>query len=243
MKYASLSDKGLHREKNQDSFCSVTNLDGDVLLMICDGIGGGKAGEVASGEVVKYFINIFKNTKAFKSLDEAKQFMNINIIKANEEVFKLSCKYKDFKGMGTTLTGLLYTSVGVITFNVGDSRVYGFADNKMFKLTVDHTLVNEMLQKGEITYEESLVHPKRHYLVKAIGVWDSILADIHQVAKMDQYLVCSDGLSSYVDEEDIKKVMNDKQLDVEQKTSELVRLSLVAGGYDNVSVIVFDING
>ena len=139
--------------------------------------------------------------------------MNINIIKANEEVFKLSCKYKDFKGMGTTLTGLLYTSVGVITFNVGDSRVYGFADNKMFKLTVDHTLVNEMLQKGEITYEESLVHPKRHYLVKAIGVWDSILADIHQVAKMDQYLVCSDGLSSYVDEEDIKKLLLTGSLD------------------------------
>lgn len=243
MNYASLSDKGLHREKNQDSYCNVTNNYGDVLLIICDGIGGGKAGEVASGEVVKYFINIFKNTSQFLNLDDAKEFMQKNIVKANEEVYKLSSKYKDFEGMGTTITGLLYTSVGVITFNVGDSRVYGFADNKMFKLTVDHTLVNELLQKGEISYEESLIHPKRHYLVKAVGVWDYVSADIHQVAKMDQYLVCSDGLSSYVDENSIKEVMNNKDLDCVSKVNELVKLSLIAGGYDNVSVIVFDVNG
>lgn len=242
MNYASLTDKGLHREKNQDSFCNVTNKVGDVLLMICDGIGGGKAGEVASGEVVKYFINIFKNNDGFNNLDEAKEFMRANIIKANEEVFRLSCRYKDFKGMGTTLTGLLYTKNGVITFNVGDSRVYGFADNKLFKLTVDHTLVNEMIKKGELTLEESLTHPKRHYLVKAVGVWDYVEADIHQVAVMDQYLICSDGLSSYVEENDIKTVMNNKELSTEQKVNELVKLSILAGGYDNVSVIVFDVN-
>ena len=243
MKYASLSNIGLHREKNQDSYCNITNHFGDVLLMICDGIGGGKAGEVASGEVIKYFINVFKTCDQFESIESMTDFMNKHITKANEEVFKLSCKYKEFKGMGTTLTGILKTGLGTIVFNVGDSRVYGFADKKMFRLTTDHTLVNEMIKKGEITYEESLTHPKRHYLVKAIGIWDFVTPDIHRVAEMDKYLICSDGLSSYVDEKEIISIMNDDNLSAEDKANELVNKSLLSGGYDNVTVIVCDVNG
>ena len=145
--YSAVSEIGLKREKNQDSYCTIKNKNGDLLLMVCDGIGGGKAGEVASGETVKYFIETFKECDKFNSLQDAKAFMRFHISKANEEVYRLSCRYKEFFGMGTTLTALLITDKGVLSCNVGDSRIYGYADGKSFRLTVDHTLVNEMIQK------------------------------------------------------------------------------------------------
>ena len=92
----------------------------------------------------------------------------------------------------------MITSFGCLTLNVGDSRTYGVLNKKLFRLTNDHTYVNEKLEKGEISYKESLTHPKRHYLVRAVGVWDKVESDIHQVADMDYYLVCSDGLSYVV---------------------------------------------
>ena len=243
LEYYAISEIGLKREKNQDSYCSVKNKNGDLLLMVCDGIGGGKAGEVASGETVKYFIENFKNCDRFSTLADAKAFMKYHINKANQEVYRLSCKYKEFFGMGTTLTALLVTDKGVLSCNVGDSRIYGYADGKSFRLTVDHTLVNEMIQKGEITYEESLTHPKRHYLVRAIGVWDKVEADIHQVANMDYYLVCSDGLSSYVQESEITKIMINDHSSAQEKCQALTRISLLKGGYDNITIIVLDNNG
>ena len=241
--YFAQSEICLKREKNQDSYCSIKNKNGDLLLMVCDGIGGGKAGEVASGETVKYFIETFKNCERFNSLNDAKLFMKHHISKANEEVYRLSCRYKEFFGMGTTLTALVVTDKGVLSCNVGDSRIYGYADGKSFRLTVDNTLVNEMIQKGEITYEESLTHPKRHYLVRAIGVWDKVDADIHQVAKMDYYLVCSDGLSSYVGDSEITKIMINDHSSAKEKCQSLTRLALLKGGYDNITIIVLDNNG
>lgn len=243
MDYASISDIGLYREKNQDSYCAVSNIYGDLLLCVADGIGGGKAGEVASSEVVKYFIDKFKNSEKFESIAQAEEYMRKLICDANLEVFKLSCKYRQYQGMGTTVTGILKSEAGVISFNVGDSRVYGYADGKSFHLTQDHTLVNEMLAKGEITYEESLTHPKRHYLVKAVGVWDVVKPDIHQVAVMDNYLVCSDGLSSYSSDEEIRTIMVKENLSAKEKCDELLQLALYKGGYDNITIVVLNNNG
>lgn len=243
MNYSCISDIGLHRDKNQDSYCVIKNDFGDTLAIVCDGIGGGKAGEVASGEVVKFFINAFKKCGPFVSLDDALKFLTDKVIECNSNVYKLSTKYKDFFGMGTTLTGLLFTSFGILSINVGDSRVYGFIDNKIIKLTNDHTLINEMLQKGEISYEQSLTHPKRHYLVKAIGVWESVEPDIHKVKDLDYYVICSDGLYNYIQEEDLISLSVDKEKSCEEKCKALVDKALLNGGYDNITIIVVDNNG
>lgn len=242
MEYFCVSDIGLKREKNQDSYCSLKNNNDDCLFLVCDGIGGGKAGEVASSETIRYFIDKFTNANEFNSLDDAISFLDTSIKNCNKEVNKLSNKYKEYQGMGTTLTGLLFTKHGVLSINVGDSRVYGFIDDKLFSLTDDHTLVNDMLKNGEITYEESLTHPKRHYLVKAIGVWDLVEPDIHKVQKLDYYLICSDGLHGYVKQNDINRLMN-KDLTCEDKARKLLELALLQGGYDNITIIVIDNRG
>lgn len=238
MLYSCISDIGLYRDKNQDSYLAIENNYGDILAIVADGIGGGKAGEVASGEVVKYFNNIFKESGPFESIENAIDFMNYHVNKANQSVYDLSMSDEKYYGMGTTLTGVLVTSNGTISINVGDSRVYGFIDSKLFKLTTDHTLVNQMIENGQITYEESLNHPKRHYLVKAIGIFSNIQSDIHKVKDMDYYLVCSDGLHGYVSDDEISSIVNDESKTVEEKVIELKDISLLKGGYDNVTVIL-----
>ena len=239
MEFNCISDIGLLRNINQDSYLTVRNEYGDFLAIVADGIGGGKAGEVASGEVVKYFKDIFEKSGPFKKLDDAINFIQYHINNINRKVFEMSLSDSKYSGMGTTLTGLLITSKGTLSINCGDSRVYGFLDNKIFPLTNDHTLVNQMLEKGQISYEESLNHPKRHYLVRAIGIYNFVNADVHKVKNMNYYLICSDGLHGYVSDAEICEIINSKS-SLQDKTNELKDLALLKGGYDNVTIILIE---
>ena len=234
-----ISDVGLHRKKNEDSYMASFNLDGDFLALVCDGIGGAKAGDIASKMVADYFLEEFKNSCSFDSLNSAIDYLNKHIEKINKQVFDLSINNEEYFGMGTTLSGILITEHGTLSINVGDSRTYGVIDKKLFRLTSDHTLVNQMLERGEITYDESLNHPKRHYLVKAIGVFENIKCDIHRVKDMDYFLICSDGLCGYVSDEEIIRIMNSYEYNsCEDKARALLDFSLLKGGYDNITVII-----
>lgn len=237
MKYSCITDIGLIREKNQDSYLLSTNSFDDLLAIVCDGIGGGLAGEVASSEIVKYFNNSFKDTKKFETVEQMKEYLEHNIALANKHVHDLSKMYREYRGMGTTLTGVLIADEKVVSLNCGDSRVYGFLDHKIFHLTNDHTLINQMLENKEITPEEAINHPKKHYLVKAMGIFDEIEADIHQVKDMEYFLICSDGLHGLVsDAELIDIVYSDKELD--DKVVALKDLALLKGGSDNITIIL-----
>ena len=238
MEYSCITDIGLLREKNQDSYIAVSNSYGDFLMLVADGIGGGKAGEVASGECIKYFDDIFKQSGPFEKIEDAINYMLYHVRAVNKHVYDLSMRYEEYAGIGTTLTGLLLTSQGAVSINCGDSRVYGFLDDGIYKLTFDHTLVNQMLEKGQITYEESLNHPKKHYLVKAIGIFPSVSADVHKVKDMDYYLACSDGLHAYVSEEEIRKIVTAKHLSLDSKCEELKDQALMAGGFDNITIVM-----
>ena len=238
MIYSCVSDVGLMREKNQDSYLTVENKYGDFLSIVADGIGGGKAGEVASYELVKYFEETFKESGPFETLDNAIDFMNYHLEKSNKYIYDLSMSNEEYFGMGTTITGIVITSKGCLSINCGDSRTYGFIDNKIFKLTEDHTLVNQMLAKGQISYEESLNHPKRHYLVRAVGIFDDVKFDVHKVKDMDYYLVCSDGLHGYVSDSEITKIVLDENKTIEERVIDLKDISLLKGGYDNVTVVL-----
>lgn len=237
--YYSVTDKGLHRLNNQDSYLTITNESGDFLALVCDGIGGAKAGDVASKESVNYLEKVFKTSGPFNSLKHAKNYIENELINANKHVFNLANSNIDYYGMGTTVTGILVTSFGILTINAGDSRTYGLKDKKLIRLTNDHTLVNQMIENGEITYEESLTHPKKHYLVRAVGVWDNIEFDINEVDKMDYFMICSDGLCGYVSDEEIDYVMDSLEFDTcKKKAIALKDLALNKGGFDNITVIV-----
>lgn len=242
MKYFAITDVGLKRKVNQDAYTILENENKDHLFLVCDGIGGAKAGDVASKEVIDYFSKSFNKVKEFSIEEDILDFINSSVTRINKDINRLSKKYRQYAGMGTTLTGLLVTSIGTYSINVGDSRVYGFLDNKIFHLTKDHTLVNEMIEKGEISELEAKNHPKKHYLVKAIGVWEKVEADIHKVKDMDKYLICSDGLHGYLEEDEILNIINNNS-NVEEKVNKLLEESLLKGGYDNITIIVVDING
>ena len=237
--YYAMSDVGLKRPVNQDSYLTAVNGNGDLLAMVCDGIGGSKAGDVASGETVKYFEDRFERSEAFDDEKKAEEYLKTHLSSANHYIYSLARKNPEFRGMGTTVTGILMTKDSVLSFNAGDSRVYGVLDGKLFRLTHDHTLVNQMLEKGEISYEESLDHPMKHYLVRAIGISENIDFDIHQVKDMDYYLLCSDGLCGYVSDDEIIAVFNDPAYDsTQKKCEELMKLALLKGGYDNITVVI-----
>ena len=238
MEYYCLTDVGLVRVKNQDSYIYCLNDYGDILMLVADGIGGGNAGEVASGEVIKYFNYAFKESGPFDSLEDAKNYMIYHFDTANKHIYNLSKKFNEYKGMGTTLTGVMITDKGNVVINCGDSRVYGFKDNELIHLTKDDTLVNQMLDDGEITYEESLNHPKKHYLNKAVGIFENCNADVKTVDDMDYYLICSDGLHSYVSDEEIKDIVLNEDIDIQRKTEDLKDTALMKGGYDNITVIL-----
>lgn len=237
MEYYGLTDQGLVRSKNQDSYIAISNRYGDFLFVVADGIGGGKAGEVASEETTKYFEKIFKDCGPFSNLRDAQEFLEYHLKKCNSYVFNMSLSDDKYSGMGTTITGAMITKHGILSLNCGDSRVYGFLDNKIFRLTDDHTLVNQMLKKGQITIEEAINHPKRHYLVKAIGIFQTVKCDVHRVKDMDYYLICSDGLHSYVSDEEISNIVISNKT-VEEKANELKDLALLKGGFDNITLIL-----
>jgi len=236
MKFSTLTDIGLVRSTNQDS-SAVLPFDGNYLVMVCDGIGGAKAGEVASFECINYFKNRLSDGVKFTSLEEAKDFMKKEIQICNKYVSNIAHKKKEYEGMGTTLTGFLFTSFGNLCFNVGDSRCYGITNNKLNLLTKDHSLVNDMLDAGEITAEEAKHHPKRNYLTNAIGIWPTIRVDIKEIKDYDYYLACSDGLHAYCSEKEIATIFKENER-ITSITRKLVSLSLLKGGHDNVTVIV-----
>ena len=238
MEYYCITDIGLIREKNQDSYLAIENRHGDLLALVADGIGGGKAGEVASSELIDYFEKHFPESGPFSGIQDAANYMIYHMDRANRHVYDLSRSNENYSGMGTTVTGVLICDCGVLSINCGDSRVYGFFDDMTAHLTRDDTLVNRMLEKGEITYEEAINHPKKHYLVKAIGIFDHIDTDVHKVREMDYYLVCSDGLHSYVSDDEIASIVNDRSKSVQDKVIELKDLALLKGGYDNITIIL-----
>ena len=240
MEYSCITDIGLLREKNQDSYVFCRNSYGDALMLVADGIGGSNAGEVASGEAIKYFDFAFKDSGPFDTLEDAGNFLLFHVNSCNKHIRELSKKYDDYRGMGTTLTGLMVTGKGNLVLNCGDSRVYGFKDGQIRHLTMDHTLINQWLREGKITPEEAENHPKKHYLMKAVGIFDECEPDINEVEDMDYYLACSDGLHAYVSDEEIAKIVLDKEKTLDEKTTDLKDLSLLKGGYDNVTVVLME---
>ncbi len=179
MKYYGITDKGLVRKTNQDNYVIAFNEMGDVFALVCDGIGGGQGGDVASKIAIDYFSEVFSENQGFLDVQSAQTWIRYHVGKANDLIFSKSTTSSNLKGMGTTLVGVLLSKVGRFIVNVGDSRVYCVFENIEFKpITDDHTLVQDLLRNGEITLKEAEFHPKKNVLTNALGVWDHARVDI-----------------------------------------------------------------
>ena len=236
MKSFYLTDAGKVRSHNEDSVIIVKNKDGDYLMAVADGMGGHSAGEVASSIAISYLGKSFN--ESFSNMEKVKavNWLRESVLDINELIFSYVKDHPESRGMGTTLVVALVTKDYILFGNIGDSSGYVIKDNNLHKVTYDHTLVNLLLKAGELTEEEAKDHPKKNVLMKALGANDPIDIDILDCdTDISSILLCSDGLTNMLDNEQIEKVLL-SELDIEDKVIKLIRKSNNRGGTDNISV-------
>lgn len=239
MKCYGKSHIGLKRKQNQDSFCLIEN-GSMIMAIVCDGIGGGNAGEVASTLATAHMKASFLEVQEFTDEKSITDWLMKTIQESNDIIFSQSIKHEDQKGMGTTLVGVIQCIENSYVFNVGDSRTYGLYDDDFQCLTQDHSFIASLLKSGDLSEEEAKTHPNRNVLTNALGIWDHIKIDINKIKNAYRaLLICSDGLHGYVHEQEIEATLRSEK-SVEQKVDDLIQNALQAGGYDNVSVIILE---
>lgn len=231
-----MTDTGKVREHNEDNVIILTNDKNEYLLAVADGMGGHKAGEVASAIVINHLTEEFYSLDTLGSKEAAIDFLRNIVTEMNQKIFEYTKENPDSKGMGTTFVCAIKTDDYLLYGNIGDSSGYVMKKNKLHKVTKDHTLVNLLVSTGELTQEEAKYHPRKNVLMRALGANNPIDIDIFEVeVGINGILLCSDGLTNMLTEEQIEKVL------VEEKTAEdavrkLINKANARGGNDNISV-------
>ena len=243
MEYWGLTDPGVVRSQNQDAF-HIERLDRhSVLCVVCDGMGGAKSGNVASSLAVDVFVQEIKQTWTSDMDQERLDRMLQSAVKlANFTVFDQSQQFEEFSGMGTTLVAVLVHGKTATIVNVGDSRAYGIDRDGIRQLTVDHSVVQMMVARGEVTPERAKTYPGKNLITRAIGTEPVVLCDIfhHKVERGDYILLCSDGLSNIIDEQEILfEVIYGEQK--KQCCQRLLDIAKNRGAPDNVTSVLIQI--
>lgn len=238
MKVYSRTHTGLVRTNNQDYFATGEFDDGTVWCVVCDGMGGAAGGDVASKTAVELISKRIEgnyNRKMKKS--SVANLLESAINLANIQIYDMAKANENLSGMGTTVVAAIATEDTVYVSHAGDSRAYIISDGEINQITVDHSLVQEMVNRGEITAKEAENHPIKHYITRALGVEDSISVDFSGVEfkKNDTLIVCTDGLTNHVKKENIASIVNRNTDD--DVTQKLVDAAMKDGGSDNITVV------
>ena len=235
------TDVGKVRLNNEDQAVALTNASGNVLLVVCDGMGGQNKGDLASSLAVNTIVSSFKNRKGFLNSYFARLWVGKVIREANKSIYEQSQSNSNYQGMGTTITLLLIIKDVAILGHVGDSRCYFLkSHHDLVQMSEDQTYVGYLLRTGQITPEEALTHPKRHVLMNALGVYPSASIDIKVFPYLNEIvLLCSDGLYNNVPVEDIAAIVKGND-SVEQKVNELIAVGNKNGGSDNIAVVLWE---
>jgi protein phosphatase len=243
------TDTGRVREHNEDTIA----LDADIgLLVLADGMGGYNAGEVASGIAVKTIMNLVRESverEDLAALDPATGLSRRSIVlrdaiqRANKIIFQTAKTQPQCEGMGTTVVGALFHDNRVTLAHVGDSRIYRLRADRLEQVTLDHSLLQELVDRGFYTPEEAQRAANKNYVTRALGVEPTVQVEIteHDVHKGDHYLLCSDGLSDMVEDADIHLTINTFGDNLGTVAKQLIQLANDNGGRDNVSVVLAEV--
>lgn len=236
MKIFYMTDTGKVREHNEDNVIILHNENDEYILAVADGMGGHRAGEVASEIVINHLTEEFYALDTLGDKDAAIDFLRDIVVDMNNKIFDYTKENPDSKGMGTTFVCAIKTRDYLLYGNIGDSSGYVIKNKKMHKVTKDHTLVNLLVSTGKLSEEEAKYHPRKNVLMRALGANNPIEIDIFDVENTATgILLCSDGLTNMLTDEQIEKVLAEED-DVEVAVDKLVRKSNARGGKDNISI-------
>ncbi len=236
MEYSYLTDPGKVRDHNEDSVTVIKNSSGEILLAVADGMGGHRGGEIASSIAISHIGKRFMEISSLGNKEDAINWIKDVVSEANVQIYKYTNENPESAGMGTTLVLAVLTNQFLLFGNIGDSSGYVFKNERIHKITTDHTLVNLLVKSGELTEEEAKDHPRKNVLMRALGATTKVEMDIFDVERdVDGVMLCSDGLTNMLDDEQISKVLCEKT-SVEEKLTKLIIKSNNRGGTDNISI-------
>jgi protein phosphatase len=241
-----LTDTGRVREHNEDTIASDVDLG---LVVLADGMGGYNAGEVASGIAVKTIVNLVREGIAREDMGRPDQATGLSrpaiilrdaIHRANKIIFQTARTQAECEGMGTTVVAALFHDNKISVAHVGDSRLYRVRSAQLSQVTLDHSLLQELVDRGFYSPEEAQRAANKNYVTRALGVEPQVEVEIKElpVVKGDMYVLCSDGLSDMVQDEDIRLTINTFGANLDAVAKQLIQLANENGGRDNVSVLL-----
>ncbi|MGI5893646.1 MAG: Stp1/IreP family PP2C-type Ser/Thr phosphatase [Candidatus Merdivicinus sp.] len=241
MRIVGKTDIGMVRDTNQDAFKIVALGTGAGLALVCDGMGGARGGDTASS-IAKTVITdtIREKYQEIMGADAAKTLIREAILEANHAIHQTAKEKPEFSGMGTTVVAALLHQNHAYVAHVGDSRLYMFHEGELSQLTRDHSFVQEMVDRGELSESEARVHPGKNIITRAVGVHWDVEIDVHTVELNpgDRLLLCTDGLSNLCTDEEIARVLQD--LTIEEAAETLIRMANQGGGHDNITVVIVE---
>ena len=233
MTFSVYTNKGTKRKTNEDSYL-IKEGECSVVITVADGMGGHRAGDIASKLAVEYI-----DEYNFDFSGDLKEDLKEAIIGANDYIIKQGEKNEEYRGMGTTLSiGVIYKNMLYIG-HIGDSRIYLYHNRELQQLTSDHSLVNSLLEKGRISKNEAEDHPRKHILTQALGIEEDLEIEINDLplTQGDHLLFCTDGLTDMLNFEEIREIMEENQGEVDLISRLLGERAMESGGNDNITLV------
>ncbi|NJK88207.1 MAG: Stp1/IreP family PP2C-type Ser/Thr phosphatase [Myxococcales bacterium] len=249
LSYAGLTHKGMKRSHNEDNLALLPD---ESLYIVADGMGGHASGEVASQMAVETIMNFFRMTSEDEEVtwpfkeerhlryDENRLVAAIKF--GNQRIFEAASREPRFKGMGTTIVAAFFTRAGAYLGHVGDSRGYRIRKGKIRQITDDHSLLNDYIKANKLTPEEVGNFQYKNVIVRALGMKENVQVDINRLEPEggDLYLLCSDGLSSMIDDEQILSIAMEHD-DLDEACRAMIQAANAAGGSDNITVALVEV--
>ena len=234
-KYVTLTDVGLKRSDNEDSF-GVFEVDGGLLVVVCDGLGGNKAGDIASKLAVQTIAKSFQDLADIEYLERIK----LSILAANNKVIEESNKDFDRKGMATTAETLFLKDDTAFWGHVGDSRIYYLKNNKLKQLSKDHSLIQKLIDEGYLTLKEAENHPNKNIIMRALGDSENVEVDVSKLkinpAEFDKFFICTDGVTTVIQNDELEKILNNEN--VHYISEVIANLVEKRGAPDNYTFVI-----
>lgn len=230
------TDPGKVRSHNEDSVIIINNDHNEFILAVADGMGGHKAGEIASAIATEHIKESFYSLETLGTKEEAIDWMRLIVKEINDKIFEYADKNPESKGLGTTLVIALKTNNYILYGNIGDSSGYVIKNDTLHKVTKDHTYVSMLLNNGRLTEETAKNHPGKNLLTRALGANNPIEIDIFDIdTSVKGLFLCSDGLTSMLTDEQIEKTLC-SNLPIEEVVVKLIKKANLRGGNDNISI-------